>query len=298
MTRRERGTHQLVIWKLTQGPFCVRLKDALKEKKRREEEPPIAASFYLPEIAMHQVCTSPRQPTALIITSLFLALLLGCSTPYEKMSEVERARLLTQLRKEADEYLGRFKKSEEDPNGVDIDSLMKYVDLHRQTTEIAPTSCPLCFARYGQALGFLAGYYRDLVAAFEKELKTASPKEKPVLEAKIKKYRQEMIETFQRSNRHFQVYFNTNEAVDPFWYYWVVGQYEMLQDYRRAIYYLDLYAGGFPLNENQKKEVAQLRKTYQEEERRKEEEDLRRELEKEEKPGARRPTGGHQENAN
>jgi hypothetical protein len=246
----------------------------------------------------HAMALVSRRTHATITLISLISLFPGCSTSYDTMDEVEKAKLLHQLRKQADEQLGRFQKSEEDPSGVDIDALLKYVELHKKTTEVAPSSCPNCFALYGQALGRLARYYQTLVEAFEMDLKSAPSQEKPAIEAKIKKYRQEMVESFQRSNRQFQVYFNSGEIVNPYWYFWVVSQYEVLQDYRRAIYYLNLYAGSYNLTEDQKREVAQLKKTYETKQRQKEDEDLQRELEDDRDAGARRPEGGRPQTAN
>jgi hypothetical protein len=72
----------------------------------------------------------------------------------------------------------------------------------------------------------------------------------------------------------------------------------VLQDYRRAIYYLNLYAGSYNLTEDQKREVAQLKKTYETKQRQKEDEDLQRELEDDRDAGARRPEGGRPQTAN
>ena len=80
--------------------------------------------------------------------------------------------------------------------------------------------------------------------------------------------------------------------------FWVVSQYEMLEDYRHAIFYLNLYAESFNLNEDQRKEVADLKKTYQEKQRRQEDADLRRELEDEGNPKAPRADAKRPQTAN
>jgi len=270
-----------------------------KEEKNSGRAHPKRLLFTLRVNFMHHAIFIVSRRALTRSTIALLSLLFGCKTSYDKMDEVEKAKLLHQLRKQAEEQLGRFQKSEEDPSGVDIDALLKYVELHKQTTEIAPSSCPNCFALYGQALGRLARYYQTLVEAFENDLKTAPPEEKPSIEAKIKKYRQEVVETLQRSNRQFQVYFNNSgEIVNPYWYFWVVSQYEMLEDYRHAIFYLNLYAESFNLNEDQRKEVADLKKTYQEKQRRQEDADLRRELEDEGNPKAPRADAKRPQTAN
>lgn len=207
----------------------------------------------------------------------------GCGSS-EPLDEVGKAKKIAQLRKQAEEQLAVFIQSSEDPDGVDFEALEKYVELHAETTRIAPATCPLCFAYYAEALSRLGLYYRTLVVAQEREIQSARGDEKARLEDRRARSRQQMLEAFRNSNRQFENYIQscraTGQGVDPERYWWIVSNSEFLEDYTRALYYLDLYAANVSLSEPDKRNVEGLRASYLREKERLEEERMRLDLER------------------
>lgn len=206
----------------------------------------------------------------------------GCGSS-EPMDEATIAQLITQKRKEADRQFGLFRQSSEDPRGVDIDALKRYVELHGETTKLAPDTCPLCYQRYGDALHRLGLYYRTLVEALEEEAKrTADPEEQADLKERAEKARKEMLNAFRSSTLQLENYFNLcrlmGQPVDPLMYYGVVLNSENVRDYNRALYYLDLYMANTDLTEDDQRRAKELRKEYLRERNRLAEDRLREEL--------------------
>ncbi|MBI4601101.1 MAG: hypothetical protein HY721_03985 [Planctomycetes bacterium] len=233
-----------------------------------------------------------------LAASLFLCLLAGCGGPpdYRNMTEVAKAALITKLRKEAEEHFAHVIL---DPS--DLDELKKYVDCHRETTRIAPGSCPRCYLNYGVAMTRLGRYYETLLAAAENELqKTTVPAEKAALAAHAARYRKEMRDAWDLSNRQFEVYFRGGEAVDPRYYFWVYTQCLALGDYRRAREYLDGYLANMDFPSPEDRQAAEaVRAQLQEQIERQDEEEIRRELEEDQDAApARRTERGKAEPAN
>lgn len=210
-----------------------------------------------------------------------VAVSVGCSSN-EPLSEVEKARKIAQLRKQADEQLAIFQQSSGDPGGVDVDALLEYVRLQGETTRIAPATCPRCFAGYAAALSRLGLYYEELLRAYEEALETAPPDERPDMETKMERYREKMLESFRQSNNEFNKYYascrRNNEPIDPETYIWVLRQCEKLKDYYRALHYLDLWVASVRLTPEQERSAERLRVSWEAEIQRLEEEKLRREL--------------------
>ncbi len=223
-----------------------------------------------------------RNTPRLLISWALVAFLVGCSSS-QQLTEVEKAKKISELRKEAKEQLEIYHQFATDPDGVNLDALQRYVELQQETTKVAPATCPVCFVYYGDGLRRLGLYYQNLVFAMENGLEKASPGEKAELQQKIAKYKEEMKGYFQRSNQQFQVYYmmcrRNNEPEDPETYLWVLRNCDVLEDYSGALHYLELYVANVNLTEEGKKNAEKLRIFYKEGQRRKEEESLRQELE-------------------
>lgn len=213
----------------------------------------------------------------------------GCGTTkdYKDMTEVEKAAQITKLRKKAEEALSDFQRSD----GQDLESLQEYVELQRETTKVAPATCPLCFYNYAMGLSRLGLYYRDLAALFEAEAgKAASAGEKEEVLAKAAKYREEMRANMLLSNRQFEIYFGSGEAIDPRAYSWVYRQCQELGDFANARRYLDRYLANVILDADDQKAADEIRRELDDQARRQLEDELRREMEGEESAGVgRRP---------
>jgi hypothetical protein len=108
---------------------------------------------------------------------VLVAFLLGCGSS-EPLTEVEKAKRISELRKEAKEQLEIYHQSASDPDGVNLEALQRYVELQQETTKVAPATCPVCFIYYGDGLRRMGLYYQNLVIALEGGLETASPGEK------------------------------------------------------------------------------------------------------------------------
>jgi len=219
---------------------------------------------------------SPIDFLARIVVCCLAAVLLdGCGQPsYVELGSVERAALITKLRKEAGDCLAIWRQS----SGEDVDALKRYVELHGETTKVEPQLCARCYLFYGTALSRLGLYYRDLVGALRKELEEAPASEREELEKKIAHYQNEVTRNFQLSNQQFEIYFRSGETIDPNDYLWVLRQHEALGEYRQALFYLDLIAANVTLTEDLKQKMTALRRSYEMELRVQEEKDLRREL--------------------
>jgi hypothetical protein len=213
----------------------------------------------------------------------FLVSCLGCGGT-EPLNEVEKAKLITQKRKEAEDQLAIFLQSEQDAEGADVDALLRYVELWQETTKIAPATCPICYANYATALHRLGRYYETLVGAMATEMQKVQGAERADYESRIAAYRGKMLEAFSQSNQQFQNYFDTcaqnSQPVGADAYRYVLRNCEYLKDYNRAIYFLELFIQNVPLTEPGRKEAEKLKKDYQDELRRQQEEAFRKELKK------------------
>lgn len=242
---------------------------------------PLASSVFSFVPAPRLRAALPLHPVAAALVAFTTVLIAGCSSN-ETLSPAEKAKRVTVLRKEAAEQLAIFSASADDPDGVDFDALSKYVELQGETTKIAPATCPLCFSNYAEALSRLGLYYNTLVRAAERDLKDASGQEKADLTERAARYRKKMNESFRESTRQFQNYFmscrSNGQPVDPEMYRWALRNSEFLQDFHKAIYYLELYEANVTLTEEAKRNAEKLRASYRREIERQEEERLRREL--------------------
>jgi hypothetical protein len=205
-------------------------------------------------------------------------LAIGCGGPdLRDMDAVQKASLITTLRTESIDQLALFEQSD----GADLDALKKHVELERETTQVAPATCPICYVRYAKALSRLGRYYDELVGAFRKELSRAAPAEHLVLEGKIARYRKEKLRLFKLSNKQFEAYFRSGEAIDPRAYQWVFRQYQAMGDYGYALFYLEQFVANTTLTHDGTRQARRLKLAFEEQVRRQEEEELMRELESE-----------------
>ncbi len=204
----------------------------------------------------------------------------GCSGAPAKLNAVEKAKLVKELHEEADRQFDLVRITENEPEGINEKALFEYARLWGQITEImGPSDYPLAYANHAGALTRVGMYYQTLALLNEKELETAGASEKASIEAKVKKFNAEAMKSFAKSNRQFDLYFQgPGVNPDPATYKWAVGNSVNLKDWRRAIDYLDRLEASGGLSELGKKEVAQLRREYEENLRRKDEKELENEL--------------------
>lgn len=222
------------------------------------------------------ICLSASSPA-------FLAT--GCgTTDWSTKDAVSKAKHVRELQVKANAEFDRYVKSAEDPDGVDVDALLRHVALHKEITKVlGPQESPLAFAHCGAALRRLGLHYETLVTALEESQKTAPPAERGEIEDRITKYTALKLENFAQSNRYFTAYFQAIQSgggtENAQVYLWGLRNSEALKDWRQAIAYLDQYSGSLQLNEEAKETVTAQRKFYLDQLRLLEEEDLRRELE-------------------
>ncbi len=224
----------------------------------------------------------PCGSLAAVSVAFALGLFLGCRSQDAYLDEHEKAKRLQVLRKKADDALARFVASNEDPKGADLDALLEYAELEGATTKLLPRGCPSCYSRYALALRRVGRYYETLALAYEQEAARASPAERGKLEAKAGDSRKRMLEYLAESRRQFENYITTSRGdgqwVDPEAYREIFEISDQLKDFRRALYYLDLYTANVVLTEQDKRNAERLRESYVRELAREEEEKLRRAL--------------------
>ena len=216
---------------------------------------------------------------------LGLALILpiaGCGNTanYNDLDEREKAGLITKMRRQAEDQLAVFMQS----GGSDLDALKEHVRLHAETTKIAPTTCGRCFEYYGRALSRLGRFYEVEVAEAEKARDNASGDQLEEIEKRVAELNALRLDAYRKSNQQFEVLFQSGEPVNPDAYEWMSGQSAALGDYRKAIYYLDLFVQSYPLDPDGQKKAKERKLGLEREIRRQEETELQRELESDKVP--------------
>jgi len=224
-------------------------------------------------------------PIALIL------FLVGCGNTanYNDLDEREKAGLITKLRRQAEDQLALFMQS----GGSDFEALKEHVRLHGETTKVAPTTCGRCFEYYGRALSRLGRFYEVELAEVEKTRDRASGDQVEEVERKIAELNDLRLDAYRRSNQQFEVLFQSGEPVNPDAYEWMSGQSAALGDYRKALYYLDLFVQSYPLDPEGQKNAKARKLAFEREIRRQEEAELQRELKSDEAapPARKKKTG-------
>jgi len=192
----------------------------------------------------------------------------GCNTERKRLSPVEKARLIQENRKEARDLLARYRAS-----GDDLNLLKEYKDLHKENTEIAPATCPRCWAEYGEALSMIGwvwwNSYQDVLRELEEKKKAgATPSKLRELEDEASTNRDEWVRYFTASNRAYETHFRQVVAIHPYSYERVMRHYEILGDFDQALYYLDMTMKAYreffqeKLDARTRRKFDQLRKLY------------------------------------
>jgi tetratricopeptide (TPR) repeat protein len=214
---------------------------------------------------------SPNSLTRRLLFAVALPILFGPGCVGDsKMSEKEKAALIKEKRQKANDLLKMYEASD----SQDFDSLEKCMELHRETTEIAPQSCPRCWAEYGQALSYLGYHYWFLFNDVEREIRAASPAQREKLEEEADEYREEWKRYFEDSNKAYETHFRSPDVttVHPYSYERVMRHYEILGNYDRALFYLGKFEESYPLigamDESVRQRVEKLRRLYKSEARR------------------------------
>jgi len=198
----------------------------------------------------------------------------GCVSD-TKLSEVEKAMLIKEKRLEARDVLEKFRATD----GQELKLLERYADLHRETTEVAPATCPRCWAAYGESLSMLGWYHWDIYRDILDEADAArSKKEKESLLAEADAYKEVWTDYFTRSNHAYETHFRSPDvpAVHPYSFERVMRHYELLGNYSRALVYLGRYVDSYPNMEAvDRQKVEKLRRLYRQEEQRQKERGLK-----------------------
>jgi len=181
-----------------------------------------------------------------------------------KLTDTERAKTIKEKRLEARDMIARYQASD----AKDLESLEKAVDLHRENTELAPASCPRCWAEYGEALSMLGYHYWFLYNDVLRDLDSTRKGDRAALEQEAAEYRAEWEKYFSDSNRAYEAHFRSDgvSAVHPYSYERVMRHNEILGNYDRAIYYLEKYVEAYPMigqmEESNRQRIERLRRLY------------------------------------
>ena len=216
--------------------------------------------------------------------------LAGCGNTanYNDLDEREKAGLITKLRRQAEDQLAIFMQS----GGSDLDALQEHVRLQGETTKVAPTTCGRCFEYYGRALSRLGRFYEVEVTELEKTRDDASGDQIEELDRKIAELNGLRLDAYKKSNQQFEVLFQSGEPINPDAYEWMSGQAAALGDYRKALYYLDLFVQSYPLDPEGQKNAKARKHAFEKEIRRQEEAELQKELESDTPPPPKRKKTG------
>lgn len=201
--------------------------------------------------------------TPFLAAFVFLVLLPGC-VGSTKLNEIEKARLVNQKRKEARDVLVRIKAD----GARDLQLLERYVQLHQETTEILPSTCPRCWAAYGESLSMIGFYYWYIYEDVLDDIERASPEDLARLEAEAVEYEEEWRHQFTISNQAYEAHFRdpTVRAVHPYTYERVMRHHELMEDFQSALYYLQRCIDSHPrLNDMGRKKYEKLRRLYKRE---------------------------------
>ena len=201
--------------------------------------------------------------TVCLACALGLAAVPGCRGE-TRLTDAEKAKLIVERRKRAVDALAEFKAS----GGEDLEALERYVQLHRENTELAPATCPNCWAEYGEALSIWGWYYHHRHHEVLEELEQARPDEKPALEAEAQRSLEEYERLFHHSNLAYETHFRDRSVnfVHPYSYERVMRHCEVLGDFERALYYLQKYMDAYPeMNAPSRKKIEELRRLYKQE---------------------------------
>jgi hypothetical protein len=225
---------------------------------------------------------------AALLASLWLA---GC-VGNTKLDEIQKAKLIREKRREAADWLAKFKASD----SQDLDPLERYVRLQQETIEIAPSTCPNCHAAYGEALSMLGWYYWEDYSSLLDEAESASPQKARQLRAEADQVKEEWVKYFTLSNNYLEGFFRdpTVPNKHPYFYERVMRHYQLMENYERALYYLQKYEENYPpfmgrMEEPARQRVEELRRFYRQESQRQKERGVKVE-EKRPKPSPlRRP---------
>ncbi len=195
----------------------------------------------------------------------------GC-VERKRLSALERARLIKKNRTDAADLLAKYKASLRS-NEENVDFLYQYLALHQENVELAPSTCPRCWAEYGEALSMLGWVwwysYEDIVKELEQKNKAgASRSELESLEEEAGAHREEWVRYFTQSNRAYENHFREVLAVHPYSFERVMRHYEILGDYKQALFYLDKTEKSYPeffqrkIDEKTRRKFDVLRKSY------------------------------------
>jgi hypothetical protein len=203
----------------------------------------------------------PLSVLAAVLAALFLVSCVGDTV----LTDTERAAKIKEKRLEARDMFARYQASD----GENIEFLKKKVELHRETTEIAPATCPRCWAEYGEALSMMGYYYWFQYNRVLKEIDSVKKgAQTDDLQAEAEEYRKEWMRYFGESNRAYETHFRSRDVttIHPWSYERVMRHNELLGKYDRALYYLEQYVAAYPIigpmDEQGRQKVEKLRRLY------------------------------------
>jgi tetratricopeptide (TPR) repeat protein len=182
-----------------------------------------------------------------------------------KLDEMDKARLIKEKRLEARDLLEKWRASD----GQNISLLEKFMKVNRETTEIAPATCPRCWASYGESLSMIGFYYWGIYQDILEEAETVkSPQKKKELLKESEEYLQEWHKYFTLSNQAYETHFRSKEvfSIHPYSYERVMRHYELMGGYERALTYLQKYLDSYTnIDEPNRQKIEKLRRIYKQE---------------------------------
>lgn len=192
-----------------------------------------------------------------------LVLCLPACVSRPTLSETDKAKLITEKRLEARDCLEKFRASGEE----DLEVLERYVALHRETTDIAPATCPRCWAAYGEALSMLGWYYYEIYADALEDA-NRDPRKAQRYKQEAQEYRLKWEDYFQQSNQAYENHLRSRQVqyVHPYTYERIMRHYEIFENYERALYFLQRSIDAYPtLEEPDRQKWEKLRRLYKQE---------------------------------
>jgi tetratricopeptide (TPR) repeat protein len=184
------------------------------------------------------------------------------------LSDLEKALRIKENRKEARDILEKFKAGGE----KDLKLLEEYTALHRKNTEIAPETCPKCWAEYGEALSMLGFKFWSDSQDLLDQIKKAEHPPTEDLQVKAKELTAKWAEHFKKSNQSYETYFRLadTQSIHPYAYERVMRHWELLGNYERALSYLEKCVKAHPsmqggLDRSMREKFDKLRRIYNQE---------------------------------
>jgi len=176
---------------------------------------------------------------------------------------VDKARRVAEFRNQAESCLARARS----PEGLDLEALRCYYESQKKTTEIfrSAADCPRCYASAGEGAVLMGSYYSELAAAQKRHREeTTSADERSRLNVSIPENDALARQYFREALRFFDDYRQNGDSVDVRVYRRAFRVAMSLEEYQRALHYLDLWESNTRLTEDEKQAAKKWRATAEE----------------------------------